>query len=139
MRYTNYAAPPIRYDWETGLYSRWYIEAMTDEALADAFCKRRTAFVLRFRSRSSWDTRRIAALLRAANDRGGLAGVIGPDEFAVTLADTDRSGVNKLLYDIAQAMNIAPEVGVAEFPGDGLTFEALIRAAVAELELPLAS
>jgi hypothetical protein len=126
MRLAKYAAPPIRYDWATGLFSRWYIEAITGDELAGAFCVHRTVFLIRIRTRSERDMKRLANWLRTALDPGGFAGVVGPDEIVITLVESDRASVNRLLYRVGRVV-ISADIGTAEFPDDGLTFEALLR------------
>jgi hypothetical protein len=132
MRYATDAAPPIRYDWATGLYSRWYLDAVSEETLADAFCKHLPAFVVRLTAAAPGHAKRLAEWLRTQVDLPALAGVVGAGAFAVLFTETSRRDVLRFIDRARSAVGVPIEAAVAEFPDDGLTFEALLLHAARE-------
>ena len=132
MRYATEAAPAVRYDWATGLYCRWYIEARTDEELAHALRTGKRVFVVRLKALSRDCTEQVATWLRSGLRGYDLAGVVGPDTFAVVVADTDRERVEALLNRARAAIPSPIITSVVYFPDDGLTFDALLRQATAQ-------
>lgn len=132
MRYATDVEPAVRYDEETGLYCRWYIEARTDDDLAQALRTGERVFVVRMKSVVRRGTERLATWLRTGVRASDLAGVVGVDTFALVLTDTDREGVEVLLNRARGAIGSPIVTSVAQFPDDGLSFTALLNEATAK-------
>jgi diguanylate cyclase (GGDEF)-like protein len=88
--------------------------------------------------------RQVAAILRESLRRSDLAGRMGGDEFAVALVEADPEAgghflarlndrIDELIADGRLPDNVAISGGLAHFPEDGQTSEALFRIADARL------
>ena len=114
------------------MYCRWFLEARTDEELAHALRTGKRVFVVRVKALSRECTEQVATWLRTGLRCYDFAGVVGPDTFAVVLTDTDRERVEALLNRARGAIASPIITSVAQFPEDGLTFDALLRQATAQ-------
>ena len=127
MRYATDPTPAARYDWETGLYSRWYIEVRTDDELARALRTGGRVAIVRVRAPAAYLNERLANWLRTGLRTRDLAGVVGPDTFVIVLTDVDHAAVEALLERARTATGWPLSAHVAWFPEDGLTFDTLLR------------
>ena len=132
MRFATDLVPAVRFDWATGLYCRWFIEARTDEELADALRTGRRVYVVRVRALTPDGTERLVVWLRTNLRVYDLAGVVGPDTFAIVLPDIDTEHVEQLLMRLRREIRVPLIMHVARFPDDGLTFAALVRHSAAK-------
>lgn len=81
--------------------------------------------------------RDVAAALKRSMRAQDTVGRIGGDEFCVLAPETDEPGMHRLAMRIAQAVgdvtagveSIRASLGIAVFPGDGVTAPALLYAA----------
>ena len=119
------------YDRATGLYAWWYMELRAEEELARAARFSKPAVLL-----SLWAARPesidvVAKHLKAALRAYDLAGYLNNGHFLVLLNETDRDGAGIVLERLRQALGEPIGAGIACFPEDGATFEALLAQAKA--------
>ena len=133
MRYATDTAPHIRFDWETGLYKRWCLEARTEEELSRSFRAGREVFLLTLAAPDR-NRQRLSVWLQTGLRAYDIAGVARPGLFAVLLPETDLAGVMGMLDRVLDAID-GLSWGVARFPDDGLTFETLLSRAAADMAL----
>jgi hypothetical protein len=134
MRYATDQTPAVRYDWATGLFCSWYMEVRTDDELAGALRSGKTAFLIRLKAPAPYLTERVAAWLRTGLRACDVAGVIGPDTFAVLMMDVSAETVERILQRGRQAIGCPLNASISQFPDDGLTFDTLLRQGRARTE-----
>jgi GGDEF domain-containing protein len=117
------------YDRATGLYAYWYLELRADEELSR--CAR---FHKRLALMSIWAVRPESIAEAGEQLRGGLrdydlAAYLNNGHFVALLTETDGQGARVVLDRMRRALGRGFSAGIALFPEDGLTFDALLEVA----------
>ena len=143
MRYATDAMPQPRYDYATGLFSRWCLEARTDEELSSAL-RRGRQVMLAVVAAEPRSRARLVHWLDRELGAGDIAGVVCPGVFAIMLPEddhaggariADRAGVSRMIEGARTDIGGGLQWGIAAFPEDGLTFEKLLRHAVLDMTM----
>ena len=117
------------YDRATGLYAYWYLELRADEELSRA-----ARFSKKLALMSIWAStpEAITATSEHLKERlrdYDLAGYLNNGHFVALLTETDAGGAAIVVQRLRQALGPSLLAGVALFPDDGTTFEALLGCA----------
>ena len=110
----------------SGVSSRWYFELRVDEEFSRAL-RNGTPITLITVEAAADRIPILARRLKAALRPYDLIGSLGGGRLAVAVMDSGRAQRAALVDRLQQAMGAAPEMRVACFPDEGITFEALLR------------
>ena len=110
----------------SGVSSRWYFELRVDEEFSRAL-RNGTPITLISIEADAGAVPMLARRLKAALRSYDLIGSLGGGRLAVAVMDSGRAQRDALVARLQQAMGAAPQMAVACFPDEGITFEALLR------------
>jgi diguanylate cyclase (GGDEF)-like protein len=131
----------VLYDGEVGLYQRWYLELRLNEEMqrCDRYglsfaliCVRLLNLQHHDAAEDSWQRRAsgVAYVTAKAVRTVDLTATVGTGEFAICLVHCDRSGAEKAVRRLREALGEYPcEIGVAAYPEDHLEGRLLIELA----------
>jgi len=116
----------VIYDRATGLYAYWYLELRAEEELARSRRFNKPAVLL-----SLWASTPDAIDATARHLKSGLrtydlAGYLNNGHFLVILNETNREGASIVLERVREAVGPDVDAGLACFPEDGDSFDALL-------------
>ena len=117
------------YDRATGLYAYWYLELRAEEELARAQRFNKQAVLLSIWATTPDDIERTAAHLKEGLRTYDLAGYLNNGHFLVILNETDREGAQIVLDRVRDTAGDNVGAGLACFPEDGTSFDALLARA----------
>lgn len=117
------------YDRSTGLYAYWYLELRADEELSRA-----ARFQKRLALMSIWADSPEAIAEAGEHLKNGLrdydlAAYLNNGHFVALLTETEGHGARIVLERVRLSCGGRLSAGVALFPDDGATFEALLEVA----------
>ena len=112
----------------SGVSARWYFELRVDEEFSRAL-RNGTPITLISIEADATSVPTLARRLKAALRSYDLIGSLGGGRLAVAVMDSGPRERGALVARLQQAMDAAPEMSVACFPNDGITFETLLRRA----------
>jgi GGDEF domain-containing protein len=117
------------FDRSTGLYAYWYLQLRATEELSRAQRHGKGVICLSIWGPTSIIADTLRERLHSALRDHDLAAYLNNGHFAVLLTETDISGAFVVLRRLLQGVDRSVTAGVAAFPADGATFEALLDCA----------
>jgi GGDEF domain-containing protein len=117
------------YDRATGLYAYWYLELRADEELSRAARFNKSLALMSIWAGTPDEIAEAGAHLKEGLRDYDLAGYLNNGHFVALLTETDPDGARIVVQRVRQILGPTLLTGVAMFPGDGLTFEALLETA----------
>jgi two-component system response regulator AtoC len=118
------------------IWPHGYFETRLGEACAQAEGDRGVFAVVRLHTESDGKATRCEQILVTALRPGNILASYGPDQHEILLVDTDRESATKLsakLVALLESDGIAARAGVAYFPADGTSPQALVSIASGRL------
>jgi len=126
----------VIYERDTGLFAYWYVELRGNEECDRARRYGRAlslAVIEPNREGDAWAVQgRVRDWLRDGMRQSDIAGYLGNGRFLVIMPEADLEAAGAVIARM-KAENVATDAGIASYPDDGETFEALYKNAAAKL------
>ena len=126
----------VIYERDTGLFAHWYVELRGNEECDRARRYGRelaVAVIEPNRERDAWEMQeRMRDWLRDGVRHTDITGYLGNGRYVVIMPEADREAAEAAIGRM-KAQDLATDAGLAFFPEDGESFEALYRTASAQL------
>ena len=126
----------VIYERDTGLFAHWYVELRGNEECdrAKRYARPLSIAVIEpNRDGDPWEIQeRVRDWLREGMRHTDIAGYLGNGRYVVIMPEADQAAAETAIARM-KAEGIATDAGLAYFPEGGETFEAMYRAASAQL------